>query len=65
MGPTPLHFAAEYGHLEICRLILKHVMALPKTNEGETPLDVAQNRGHEDICDLLRCKFMLEASDGD
>ena len=39
---TPLHFAAERGHLEICKLIGENATAKnPTNNSGKTPLDLA------------------------
>ena len=41
-GLTPLHLAAAYGSIGLCRLILKNVNERnPKTNQGMTPLDFA------------------------
>ena len=41
-GDTPLHYAAEFGHLEVCQLIIQSVDEKnPKNNEGSTPLHFA------------------------
>ena len=38
---TPLHLAAQYGHLEIFNLISENVMVKnPKTNDGVTPQEL-------------------------
>ena len=54
-GLTPLHEAARYGHLEVCRLIisnLEHDMN-PADNRGWTPLHEAAWNGHQEICRLI------------
>ena len=56
-GNTPLHGAAENGHLNICQLIMDCVeIKNPKNNIGKTPLDYAKDysdattfRGLQDI----------------
>ena len=62
-GVTPLHKAAESGHLEICRLITEHV---PDKNlviiSGPTPLDLAKLNNHADVCKLFLDKLDLAAS---
>jgi len=50
-GCTPLHDAAEYGHLEIAEMLIDRapdVNALD--NKGDTPLDLASGK----IAALLR-----------
>ena len=46
-GRTPFHFAAMYGHLELCQLI--HVyfgVVNSKDEDGNTPLHHAACNGH-------------------
>ena len=54
-GLTPLHEAARYGHLEVCRLIISNleVKQNPAANNGWTPLHVAAHEGHQEICSLI------------
>ena len=48
-GYTPLHGAAEFGHVEICKLILNKVQNKnPKDHNGETPLDLAKKKSPMD-----------------
>ena len=54
MGETPIHYAAEYGHLEVCQLIIQTVDEKnPKNNEGRTPLHYAARWGKASICELI------------
>ena len=51
---TPLHFAAEHGHLKICETIITHLEDKnPAGNSGITPLHAAAYDGHLEICKLL------------
>ena len=48
-GYTPLHHAARYGHVELCRLIMDEIEDIfPKTKDKTTPLHLASRGGH--IC---------------
>lgn len=50
----PIHFAAEYGHLQIVELLIKaKALVNVKTIEKVTPLHYAAFRGHFDIVKLL------------
>ena len=47
---TPLHSAANFGHLEICKLICNGIAEKnPITNSGQTPISLAQAKGYMDI----------------
>ena len=49
-GRTPLHSAAQYGHLEICQLICENIVDLdPHTINGLTPISLANANGHLEI----------------
>ena len=56
IGDTPLHYAAEHGHLDVVKLLLEHG-ADPniQNNSGKTPLHYAALDGHLEIV-----KFLLE-----
>ena len=53
-GVTPFHFAASFGFLEICKLIICNVKDKnPKNNKGMTPLNNAACKGYFEICELI------------
>ena len=55
-GVTPLHFAAESGHLKVCEVIMKSLQDKnPPTSNGYTPLHIAAIHGHFNLCKLI-CK---------
>ena len=55
-GITPLHWAAHYGHLSICQLIMRNCDEKnPKGHMGDTPFYFAARMGHVKIC-----KFFIE-----
>ena len=55
LNRTPLHLAARFGHLEICKLILEEVEERsPRENlEGLTPLHNAAWHGHLEVYKLI------------
>ena len=55
MGGTPLHEAADNGHLEIVKLIMGHVKDKNPAMKhyGTTPLHYAAEKGHLEICRLI------------
>ena len=51
---TPLHSAAENGHLRVCELIINKVSEKnPKDLQGWTPLHSAAQNGHLEVCELI------------
>ena len=49
-GQTPLHCAAWFSHLEVCKLICKNIVDKNPTDDfGETPISLARNRENLDI----------------
>ena len=53
-GATPLHFAAKYGHFDVCRIILDMIDDKnPSDYKGSTPMHEAAHRGHVNICQLI------------
>ncbi|XP_078329975.1 uncharacterized protein LOC111117650 isoform X2 [Crassostrea virginica] len=54
LGTSPLHFAAQYGHLETAEVLLRAGISRDaRTKVDRTPLHVASQEGHSDIVDLL------------
>ena len=54
-GFTPLLIAAQRGHTEVCKLLLKMGKANVKetTPKGFTALLTAAQKGHIEVCELL------------
>ena len=53
-GNTPLHLAAEKGHIKVCMLIFKRVrIKNPRNNNGKTPLTLARDNEQFKVCWLL------------
>ena len=53
-GDTPLHFAAEKGHLKICKQIIEKISAKnPENDNGWTPLHLAAQNKHMELCKLI------------
>jgi ankyrin repeat protein len=60
-GSTPLHFAAENGHLDVCRILLKcNADVDSQKDDGSTPLHQASRRGEEGSTAIVR--LLLEYS---
>jgi ankyrin repeat protein len=66
-GGTPLHWAAESGHLEVVALLLEKGANVNAQNQhGETPLHRAAWDGHLEVVRLLLAKGTnVEAKDRD
>ncbi|XP_058799767.1 ankyrin repeat domain-containing protein 35 isoform X15 [Phymastichus coffea] len=65
-GRTPLHVAAQRGHLGVCKLLLDggaRANALMRAGGGApaTPLDAALQRGHRDCAKLVQLHGGLTA----
>ena len=53
-GSTPLHGAAENGHLEVCSLIIDAIdNKNPADAYGNTPLHAAARSGHLEVVRLI------------
>ena len=64
-GQTPLHIAAENGHLEICEFLTICLLTMckntnPKDNHGKTPVDVAWDA---DVKKYLKSKWLKSESE--
>ena len=57
-GLTPLHLAAQYGHLKICEIILKNVQDKMPRYFGQTPITLASQNDHYEVCLLLLTSHM-------
>ena len=55
MGSTALHYAAEYGHTEVCRILLSNsnIDINAKDNYEWTALHWAAYRGRTECCRVL------------
>ena len=54
-GRTPLHYAAEAGHLSVVECILDRIITdkNPKDTEGRTPLHFAARQGHVQVVQCI------------
>ena len=53
-GWTPLHWAAQFGHFEVCELLIANVIERnPEDIRGVTPLHSAASNGHIEVCELI------------
>ena len=53
-GWTPLHSAAEHGHLNICKLIIENIVNKnSKTRKGVTPIHLAVMNGNFEVCKAI------------
>ena len=51
---TPLHVAAEKGHLKICQLIISKIdHNHPRDSDGQIPLHLAADNGHFKVCKMF------------
>lgn len=65
MGTSPLHFAAQFGHVEVLDVLLKAgVSRDTRTKVDRTPLHLAAQEGHLDIVtQLVNAGADLDAKD--
>ena len=58
-----LHYAAERGHLAVCKMLLESGAQVSQTSEyGRTPLALALCNGHHNVCELLRSSIDSDPS---
>ena len=56
-GFCPLHYAAIYGRIEACKLLLSHgADCTRKNNFGKTPADLAQDSR---VQQMIKCMSLL------
>ena len=54
IGSTPLHIASNFGHLQICELLMINLKDRhPRDSCGLTPLHLAANNGQLSVCEVL------------
>ncbi len=54
LGTSPLHLAAQYGHLETAEILLRSgCQRDARTKVEKTPLHMAAQEGHENVAELL------------
>ena len=55
-GMTPLHIAAQMGHINVVKLLVAHTNNpnVPNTLSGKTPIEYATKKGHKDIVEFLQ-----------
>ena len=54
LGTSPLHFAAQFGHLTTAEVLLRAGISRDaRTKVDRTPLHVCSQEGHVEIVDLL------------
>ena len=60
-GSTPLHYAAQMGHLRICKLFIENNLPLNTTNKSShTPIDKAKSNGFYDVVQLIESAIEFE-----
>ena len=61
-GLTPLHKAAQFGHLEICKFIVERVDEKnPSDDNGVTPAILAQRNNHIQIAVLIQLALLQKS----
>ncbi|XP_065907327.1 probable serine/threonine-protein kinase DDB_G0271682 [Dysidea avara] len=62
-GNTPLHYAANYNHYDVCLVLLQHGASVEmKNKDNKTLLDIAKTNGHHKVVQLLESYPQKETS---
>ena len=59
---TLVHYAAEYGWTDVCRLLVEQYQVDPhcRTSDGKTALHYAARNGWTDVCRLLVEQYQVD-----
>ncbi len=60
-GETPLHIAAQYGHVEVCAVLLHPTSSLKMDQLALTPIHHAVRNNHPEVVELL-AKYVVVQS---
>ena len=53
-GETPMHIAAEHGHVEFVKALIPYWNnKMAKNHEGKTAIQIAKEKGYQEIMDLM------------
>ena len=54
LGTSPLHLAAQYGHVTTCQVLLRAGLSKDaRTKVDKTPVHIAAQEGHAEVLEVL------------